>query len=104
MGVPGLERAMRLKGVRQSRAMSDQVKEKSVFTKLFTTSYTLYGGKSWQTFFGGTLGQVSEMKQISHSAEVPRMPSIDPDGMAQRAHEARRMIRLLISRDTADDE
>lgn len=97
MGIPGLERAMRLKAVRESRAMSAQIKEKSVFTQLFATSYTLYGGKRWQTFFGSNLGDVSEMKEISHSAEFPTMPGIDPDGMAQRAHRARRMIRRLLA-------
>jgi hypothetical protein len=98
MEVAGLRRAMRLKAVRESRTMRAQIREKSVFSQVFSTSYLLYGGKKWRTFFGGQLGGESGMKEISHSAELPRMPSIDPDGMAQRLQNARRLRNQLISR------
>jgi hypothetical protein len=98
MEVAGLRRATRLRAVRESRTMNAQVREKSVFTQLFSTSYLLYGGKTWRTFLGGQLGQPSEMKEFSTSAEFPRMPMIDPDGLAQRVQNAHRMRKSLLHR------
>jgi hypothetical protein len=98
MEIAGLRRAMRLSAVRESRTMDAQMREKSIFTQLFSTSYLLYGGKTWRTFLGGQLGQPSEMKEFSTSAEFPRMPMIDPDGLAQRVQNARRMRKSLLRR------
>ena len=50
----------------------------------------------------GRLGGVSDMQKISHSAELPRMPGIDPDGMAIRRHEANQMIRILELQEQSD--
>jgi hypothetical protein len=100
MGIPGLERAARVKAARQSREMRATMNKVSVFAQLCSTSYTLYGGTRWQTFMEGRLGEVSEMQKMSHSAEFPRMPGIDPEGIAMRRHQATLMIRALL---TAED-
>lgn len=81
--------------------MGAQMEKVSIFSQLCSKSYTLYGGKRWQTFIAGKLGEVSEMQQISHSAEFPRMPGIDPEGVGIRRHQATITIRKLLALEEA---
>lgn len=96
MEIPGIERSIRMKVAHQSKSMEKQVRSQSIFTQLCSTSYCLYGNTKWQTYIGGSLNEVTEMKTLSSSSEFPRMIGIDPDGMAVRGHNAEKRIRMLL--------
>lgn len=95
MQISGLNRASRILSVKRSRDIEKTKDESSALLNLFPTSYLLYGGKKWQTYVNGTLGDISELKQQSVSMELPRFLASDPDGYAVRRYNARQSIKNL---------
>ncbi|MDO9005016.1 MAG: hypothetical protein Q7V20_16350 [Aquabacterium sp.] len=69
---------------RQMTKSMEEVEEKSVFSKLFTKSVLLYGGKSIN-YVHGVNGQMHRMETPLHShgveIEFPRMQNLDPFGL-----------------------
>lgn len=93
MIVPGLAQASRMRAKLDDQKMREGIAKTSIIDQIATKSYCLYGGNQWQTVFAGQLQQVSEMSEFSASAELPRLPSIDPEGNAIRRKEARNVLR-----------
>lgn len=96
MEVAGYRRAKRIENRKRSRQMSEGAEKSSPLLSMVSKSYTLYGGKQWQTFIGGNLGQPSEMQEFKHEIECPRMFALDPDGHAQRYRGASRIMAELV--------
>lgn len=96
MEVAGYRRAKRIEHRKRSRQVSKSAEESSPLLSMMSKSYTLYGGKQWQTFIGGTLGQPTQMQEFKHEIEFPRMYALDPDGNAQRSREALHIMAGLV--------
>lgn len=98
MEVSGYRRAQRLENRKRSRQLSESAEKGSpLLSMIATKSYTLYGGKHWQTYMAGNLGAPSQMQEFSHSIEFPRMFALDPDGNAQRYGQATHLMTELVT-------
>jgi hypothetical protein len=98
MEVSGYRRAQRLENRKRSRQISESAEKGSLLLSMIATkSYTLYGGKHWQTYMAGNLGAPSQMQEFSHSIEFPRMFALDPDGNAQRYRQATHLMTELVT-------
>ncbi len=95
----GFRRASRLQRQRQSKRLSEGMEKGNTLIGLFSKSYTLYGGKQWQTYSDGRLDEPTTMNEYSHSMEMPRFVTVDPDGCAQRIRHASRKVSNLIDRE-----
>jgi hypothetical protein len=97
MEVSGYRRAQRLENRKRSRQISESAEKGSPLLSMMSKSYTLYGGKHWQTYMGGNLAPPSTMQEFSHAIEFPRMFALDPDGNAQRYREATHLMTELVT-------
>lgn len=98
MEISGYRRAQRLENRKRSRQISESTEKGSrSLLSIFSKSYTLYGGKQWQTYMAGNLGPLSQMQEFSHSMEFPRMFALDPDGHAQRYCQATHLMTELVA-------
>jgi hypothetical protein len=98
MQIPGLHRALRIRNARSSRQVHELSQEMSVFAKMFSTSYLLYGGKTYRYCRDGELGETSELQAFSAETELPRLEIIDPEGAAIRRHHTLNSISQLEAR------
>lgn len=97
MEVSGYRRAQRLENRKRSRQISESAEKGSPLLSMMSKSYTLYGGKHWQTYMGGVLAPPSTMQEFSHAIEFPRMFALDPDGNAQRYRQANHLMTELVT-------
>lgn len=99
MQVGGYRLARRVKSRKWSKQISDETNRNPLIGS-FSKSFTLYGGKQWQTYFGaGGLHPPQLMSEFSHRMEFPRLPTIDPDGFARRQRRASHHMRGLVEQE-----
>lgn len=96
MEVQGYRQAAQMKSAATDKAMRIAMEGASPLMSMISKSYTLYGGTNWQTYHDGGLGGVTPMQRMSHSAELPRLHLIDPDGLAVRKYDGRNMVSHLL--------
>ena len=97
MDISGYRRAQRLENRKRSRQISESAETGSPLLSMMSKSYTLYGGKHWQTYLGGNLAPPSTMQEFSHAIEFPRMFVLDPDGDASRRRQATHLMTELVA-------
>jgi hypothetical protein len=95
MEIPGWRRAMAMHSRKQSRQIESHQTEFSVFSQLFATSYLIYGSEGFRYCQNGEIGEMSPMKAMSVSMEMPRLSMIDPEGVLVRSIESGRSTDAL---------
>lgn len=95
MDIPGWRRALTMKSRRQSREIEAKTEEHSVFAKLCSQSYLIYGTEGFRYCRDGEIGEVTPMKMFSTQIELPRLAMIDPEGAVIRHHHAIRSTNEL---------
>lgn len=96
MQAPGQARAQILHDRRFVREVSAGVEQHSTLANLFPSIHMLYGGMEPRIFLReGELGPPVQMHSASSSVEVPRLESLDPEGMALRRLSAATRVNAL---------
>jgi hypothetical protein len=102
--LPSIEhrRAVAMKDRDRNREIQKMAHEQSIFARIMTHHTLLYGRKSFSVIQGaeGTKHpNISELSEISHSIELPRLMVIDPVGFKANRPYARRQCHCgLLSR------
>ncbi len=94
MQVAGFPRALRLLSARRGRELAAATEKGSLLMEICSKSYMLYGHE-WQTYIGGSLGEVSGMHEFLKSVELPRLPFMDPDGYGKRMRDAKNEMQRI---------
>jgi len=104
MEVAGYRRAVHLYSRRFSNVVSKGAEQASVFMQFIKKVQLLYG-KTWSSFYGGKLGEVSSLKPFSSQSEIPRLEIIDPEGMAlRRLYASAKILELSKSTQTEQEQ